>query len=292
MTLPTSRLSPGLYVVATPLGNLSDLSERAATCLRQADVVFAEDTRRTQGLLSHLGAKKPMHSLHAHNEHQRREVVLRALREGKVVALVSDAGTPAVSDPGALAVEAAHAEGFTVVPVAGPSALCTALSACGFMAGEAGVLFLGFLPGKGKSRRVALDRLLSHGGLGVVFEAPHRIVDTLQELAAAAPERTACLCRELTKLHEEIVRGTLAYLHTWAAGREVVGEITLVLGPLPPAIPGNAEVEADDGRIDEALRRCLAAGLSSRDASTAVAAVLELPRRRVYSRCLALLPAG
>ena len=278
-------VAPGLYVVATPLGNLGDISPRAAAVLRQADVVYAEDTRRTRVLLSSLGLRKPLESLHGHNEPSRIPAALERLGKGERVALVSDAGTPAVSDPGAALVAAAHRAGHRVSPIPGPSALAAALSVAGFERGEP--LFVGFLPSRGRERREALGRVLAHEGPVVLFEAPHRSERTLAELAEAAPAREVCWCRELTKVHEDVRRGTLAEAAAWAAA-ESRGELTLVLGPAATEAYEGAEASASDMDVDGALRRCLDAGLSPRDAATAVAAVLGRPRREVYQRCQAL----
>ncbi len=270
-----------LFVVATPLGHLDDLSARAIATLKAVSAVYAEDTRRSRVLLDHIGAAPALASLHEHNERQRIESVLERLQRGEDVAIVSDAGTPAVSDPGAPLIAAAHAAGIKVSPIPGPSALAAALSVAGFAdAGE--VLFAGFVPAKGSERAAALERVVGHPGVVVLFEAPHRVGKTLAELAALEPERQLVACRELTKVYEEVRRGSLKDLATWAAG-EVRGELTLVLGPTTRQV-----VTAADAAIDAALERCLAAGLSARDAASAVAAVLELPRRQVYARCQAL----
>ena len=277
-------MSGRLQVVATPLGNLADLSPRAAEALRTADVVYAEDTRRTRGLLSHLGASVPLRSLHEHNERERTNEVVGRIAAGARVVLVSDAGTPAVSDPGADLVAAVAAAGHRVEPLPGPSALVAALSVAGFRAASSDVSFLGFPPAKGKARRAWMGRAAAQAGLVVFYEAPHRIGATLSELAEREAERPAVLARELTKVHEEVVRGTVGTLRQWAEG-EVRGEITVVLGP-QEAVEDAAT--PDEAAVDAALQRCLDAGLSARDAATAVAAVMELPRRGVYARCQAL----
>ena len=271
-------------------------------------------------LLQHIGLQKPLRSLHAHNEQQRCEALLTQLRQGESVVLVSDAGTPAVSDPGAAVVAAAHAAGFTVSPIAGPSALTAALSVCGFhdvgwMGGH--VLFVGFIP----QRKAAAvwAKVLAHTGIVVLFEAPHRIAATLATLAAKQPERLACVCREMTKMHEEVVRAPLAALAHRAAVQSFRGEVTLVLGPARTDVDSHTAgpwlalrafagqdagvvapsgvaaadstqplVAIDDAIVEACLQRCLATGLSARDAATAVAAVLQLPRRAVYTRSVAL----
>jgi len=266
-------------VVATPLGNLEDLSPRAVRILGEVHTICAEDTRHTRPLLAHFGITRPLLSLHEHNERGRSDRVLALLGDGHDVALVSDAGTPGVSDPGSVLVAAVVEAGYRVSPVPGPSALATALSVSGFAESSTSVLFLGFLEPKGKSREEQLLQVVAHSGLVVLYESPHRVADTLSALAARMPTRRVCLGRELTKLYEEVRTTTLAELATWAQG-EVRGEITLVLGPLQQEV-----VRLEDAQVDAALKRCLAAGLSARDASTAVAAVLTLPRREVYARC-------
>lgn len=272
-----------LFVVATPIGNLGDLTPRAAETLARVGVIYAEDTRRSRTLLEHLGLHTPLVSLHEHNERGRSDDVLARLAKGTDVALVTDAGTPAVSDPGSLVVEAALQAGLRVCPIPGASALAAALSVSGFDAGDAGILFVGFPPARGSERAQALQRMAKHSGVVVFLESPHRIGATLAELAAEQPEREACVGRELTKLYEEILRRPLAELARWAAG-EVLGELTVVMGPSPQ----KTVAAPDDEAVDAALQRCLDAGLSTRDAATAVAAVLELQKRAVYQRAVKL----
>jgi 16S rRNA (cytidine1402-2'-O)-methyltransferase len=269
-----------LYVVGTPLGNLADLSARAATCLRDVEVVYAEDTRRSRVLLDHLGLRKNLRSLHEHNEMSRTAEVLAVLARGESVALLTDAGTPAVSDPGADVVAAVHAAGFAVAPVAGPSALTAALSVAGFAGSTGDVLFVGFLPTRGKDMRAGFARVAAHEGCVVLFESPRRLAHTLEILAQSTPERIVCVCREMTKMYEEVVRRSATEMVAWAVGREILGEITLVLGPNP-----RPQVEAGQASIDAAITQCLQAGLSARDTATAVAAILGAKRRDVYARC-------
>lgn len=276
---------PTLYVLGSPLGNLQDLSPHAAQVLRDVSIVYAEDTRRSRVLLEHLGLRTPLRSLHQHNELGRTSELLAALERGESVALVTDAGTPAVSDPGSEAVAAVHAAGYTVSPVAGPSALTAALSVAGFGGALSDVLFMGFLPTHGKDQRLALERLHAYPGCVVIFESPRRLADTLKTLAEANPARMLCICREMTKLHEEVVRLCAADAVAWADGREILGEITLVAGPWDKPV-----VEASQEAVDGAIARCLQAGLSARDTATAVAAVLQCKRRDVYNRCLELRP--
>ncbi|HUF36764.1 MAG TPA: 16S rRNA (cytidine(1402)-2'-O)-methyltransferase, partial [Gemmatimonadales bacterium] len=217
---------PGtLFVVATPLGNLGDLSPRAAEVLRQVPIVAAEDTRRTRGLLSHLGAAPTLLSFHAHSQDRRLESLLGMLADGRDVALVSDAGTPAVSDPGGDLVAAARERGFVVVPIPGPSAVATALSASGLAADR--YLFLGFPPRKGGERQRLLRRAAEEEWSVVLFEAPPRLAALLADLAAVAgPDRRAVVARELTKLHEEFRAGTLAELADYYSQVAPRGELT------------------------------------------------------------------
>lgn len=278
-----------LYVVGTPLGNLGDFSPRAREVLAGVDGVLAEDTRRTRALLTHFGVHKPLRSLHAHNEHHSRAEVLAQLAEGKSLALVSDAGTPAVSDPGAGLIAAAHEAGASVACIPGPSALSAAMSVAGFAHETGDALFVGFLPRAGSSRKAAVKRLVAFAGIGVLFESPTRLAATLRELSASAPTRLACVCRELTKLHEELRRDSLEALATWADGHRVRGECTLVLGPRASADDADA-AQAEGPPLphpEEAVRRCLAAGLRVRDAASAVSALLGVPRRQAYALALA-----
>lgn len=232
-------LVPGLYVVATPIGNLADLSERAKQVLREAAVVAAEDTR-TSGLLVKLAdGHGRMVSLTEHNVEQRAPSLLEAAREG-VVALVSDAGTPVIADPGARLVAAAHLGGVRVVPIPGPSALAAAVSASGFDGSN--VHFLGFLP-KGKGERVArLQEAAIHSGVLVFFESPQRLGKTLEELGEHLGDPETVVCRELTKLHEEVARGRASELATrFVATR---GECTVVVRCSPATSTETGTVEA------------------------------------------------
>lgn len=263
-----------LHIVATPLGNLEDLSARAQRILNDADVLYAEDTRRTRSLLTHLGIQRSLESLHEHNERARIDAVVSHLAAGREVALVSDAGSPGVSDPGQSLTAAVRDAGFRVSPVVGPSALAAALSVCGFDTRNA--LFVGFLAPKGRVRSDAIARIAAHDGAIVLFESPHRVGKTLQALANAQPQREAVVLREMTKIHEEIRSGTLSELAEHYED-DVRGELTVVVGPW-------TEIEsATDRAVHEALARCRGAGLSTRDAVSAVAAILERSRREVYA---------
>ena len=266
-----------LYVVATPLGNLGDLSPRAADLLRRVPVVAAEDTRRTRGLLTHLGASPTLLSFHAHSGERRLDTVLEILRDGRDVALVSDAGTPGVSDPGADLVAAAHAGGIAVVPIPGPSAVATALSAAGLPADR--YLFLGFVPRKGGERTRLLARAAAEEWSVVLFEAPARLGALLQDLArVAGPERQATVGRELTKLHEEFRSGTLAELADYYSEHDPRGEITVVLA-------GTGAPAPEEDRTEEAAEHAvelLAEGLSRREVARRLTESHGLSRNDAY----------
>jgi 16S rRNA (cytidine1402-2'-O)-methyltransferase len=269
---------PGiLYVVATPLGNLGDLSLRAMEVLRAVPVVAAEDTRRTRGLLSHLGASPRLLSYHAHSEEPRLEALLEILHDGRDVALVSDAGTPVVSDPGTDLVAAARASGITVVPIPGPSAVATALSAAGLKGDR--YLFLGFIPRKGSERARLLARAAAEEWSVVFFEAPPRLADLLADLARAVGDsRRAVVARELTKLHEEFRAGTLAELAGYYSEHPPRGEITIVLeGTGAPAEPPDRTGEA----VEQATL-LLAEGLTRREVVRRISETLGLPRNDAY----------
>lgn len=235
-------LDPGLYVVATPIGNLEDVTARALDVLRRADVIAAEDTRHTRGLLHHFNIGAKLVALHEHNERRATAQVLGWIAEGRSVALVSDAGTPAVSDPGADLVGAALAAGLRVVPVPGASALTAALSASGLR--YDGVVFAGFLPAKGRERRVRLEALAAGPWAIVLFEAPHRVKATLADLHAALGERDVVIAREITKRFETFARMPLAGAVSWieADADRGRGEFVLVVEGREP--PGGADPRA------------------------------------------------
>lgn len=269
---------PGtVYVVATPLGNLGDLSPRAAEVLRQVRVVAAEDTRRTRGLLTHLGADPTLLSFHAHSGERRLETLLEILADGRDVALVSDAGTPVVSDPGTDLIAAAHTRGYPVVPIPGPSAVATALSAAGLPADR--YLFLGFLPRKGNERRRLLQRAAAEEWSVVLFEAPPRLAALLTDLAeVAGADRRVVVTRELTKLHEEIRVGTLADLGRHYAESPPRGELTIVL-------EGTGAPAPEPDRSEEALEAAaelLAEGVSRREIARRLTESHGLSRNDAY----------
>jgi len=270
-----------LHLVATPIGNLEDVTLRALRVLGEADLLLAEDTRRTRILLQRHGVKARPLSLHAHNEASRIARVLEVLDAGGSAALVSDAGTPLLSDPGARLVDAALRAGHAVTPIPGASALLAALVAAGLPAER--FTFLGFPPRRKGPRDALLASLRDRPETLVLFESPRRLPTTLRQLAEALGDRPACVARELTKLHEEVARGTLAQLaERFADGAR--GEVTLVVGGAPEAAAG-AGAPAD---LDAAIRARLAAGETPRDVAAALARARGLPRREVYARVTAL----
>jgi 16S rRNA (cytidine1402-2'-O)-methyltransferase len=271
-----------VYVVATPIGNLEDLSPRAQRVLSEAALIACEDTRHTALLCQRYGITTPRVSLHAHNEARRVPELLERLARGESLALVSDAGTPLVSDPGERLVRAALEAGFTVVPVPGPSAVLAALVASGFA--TRCFAFAGFLPRKGAERARSLAALAVFPGTLILFEAPNRVARTLADLHAALGPRRAALARELTKRHETVLRGRLGELSL----QELRGELTIVVeGPSDEAPP--AALLED---VDAAADRLLAAGLSARDAARCLAADLGLAKREAYARVLARVSRG
>ena len=268
-----------LYLVSTPIGNLGDLSPRAADTLESVTRILAEDTRRTLTLLSHLKLKTPLVSLHAHNEASRRETVLEWLASGEDLALVSDAGTPLVSDPGQRIVEAAVEAGFPVVPIPGPSAVLAALAGSGFPGDR--FSFLGFLPRKGPERVELLDRISSSPETVVLFESPERTRALLAALVeSCGSDRLVAVGRELTKLYEEFVRGTLTQVKEHFEIHAPRGEIVVVVSGEPE--PG------DPGPVDEGAARALAKalldeGLTPSRVAKEVARRLKSPRNLTYA---------
>jgi 16S rRNA (cytidine1402-2'-O)-methyltransferase len=275
---------PGtLYVVATPLGNLGDLSTRAAEVLRSVPVVAAEDTRRTRGLLSHLHASPNLLSFHAHSGEHRSDTLLEILGSGRDIALVSDAGTPTISDPGADLVALARAAGFPVVPVPGPSAVVAALSASGLPGDR--YVFLGFLPRKGRERNRLLGRAATEEWSVVIFEAPLRLVSLLEDLiAVCGADRTATVSRELTKIHEEIRTGSLGDLVDYFTTVPPRGELTVVLqGTGTPAVGSPRSEDA----VEQATS-LLAEGLTRREVVRRLTESLGLPRNEAYKLVMEL----
>lgn len=267
-----------LYIVSTPIGNLEDVTRRAARVLCEVDRVLAEDTRRTGQLLSHLGADVRMTSLHAHNEASRKGRVLGWLAEGLEVALVSDAGTPLVSDPGARIVQAALEAGHAVVPIPGPSAVLAGLVASGLSAER--FAFLGFVPRRGPERRRLLARVARSEETIVLFESPERLEALLADLAVSCGEdRRVAVGRELTKLHESTVRGTLSEVRGYYDEHPPRGEVTVVV-QAAPSMSEPAGVSVDSAR--ELARSLLNDGAVPSQAARELARRLDMPRNLAY----------
>jgi 16S rRNA (cytidine1402-2'-O)-methyltransferase len=267
-----------LYLVATPIGNLEDITFRAVRLLKESDVIACEDTRQTRKLLDHYGIQKPTVSYHEHNEAERTAELLERLRAGTVVALVSDAGMPLVSDPGYRLVRAAIDAGVRVEPVPGPSAVLTAVAASGLPT-EA-FYFGGFLPAKTGQRLKTLEALAGESATLVFYEAPHRILETLEAVVEAMGERSVVVARELTKIHEEFLRGTASAVRAQLAARDSVkGEITLLIGR-PVALP------VDETPAAEAVQALVKSGVSRMDAIKQVARRRGVSKREVYEQVL------
>jgi 16S rRNA (cytidine1402-2'-O)-methyltransferase len=276
-----SKPPAGLYIVATPIGNLEDITLRALATLRRVDAVACEDTRVTAKLFARHSIRAPLVPYHEHNAEHMRPVLLARLRRGESVALVSDAGTPLVSDPGFKLVRAAIAEGLGVTTLPGASAALAALVLSGLPSDR--FFFAGFLPVKEAARRRALSELAGVPATLVFFEGAPRLAAALADMAAALGDRPAAVARELTKLHEEVRRGALGELAAhYAAAGPPRGELVVVVGP-----PEKPTAAASADAVEGALRSALAA-MSLKDASAAVAAATGLPRRDVYARALLL----
>ncbi|MBD3845268.1 16S rRNA (cytidine(1402)-2'-O)-methyltransferase [Bosea sp. SSUT16] len=274
-------LSPGLHIVATPIGNLRDISFRALATLAAADAVLAEDTRTSKTLLAHYGISTPLLPYHEHNAAQMRPKVLAKLREGGKLALISDAGTPLVSDPGYKLVAELVAEGLPVTGIPGPSAVLAALVLAGLPTDR--FFFEGFLPPKSGGRRTRLTELAAIPGTLVFFESPRRLAEMLADAAAVLGPRPGAVARELTKFYETVRRGTLPELAAhYETQEEARGEIVVIIGP-----PGAVDLVPSDEAIDERLRVALAK-VSLKEAVAQVAAETGQPRRKVYARALEL----
>jgi 16S rRNA (cytidine1402-2'-O)-methyltransferase len=276
-----------LYVVATPIGNLEDISLRALRILKEADVIACEDTRQTMKLLSHFDIQKKLVSYHEHNEITRAAELVIDLEQGAKVALVSDAGTPAISDPGHRLVSLCLRHGIEVVPVPGASAFVAALAASGMAIEE--FTFIGFLPARQTERRKRLRALLNEPRMIVLYEAPHRLLETLEDAFEILGNRPAVIAREVTKLYEEFLRGQLKDLLAGARAKEPRGEITLLIGPPDPA--ARAEVSAEDAtrvlpiarRVEEIVKE---SGVDRKAALKQAARERGLTRREAYKQLL------
>ena len=278
-----NSMTTGLYVVATPIGNLGDITLRALEVLRAADTIACEDTRHARHLLDHHGIREPLLALHQHNEHQAASRLIAELAQGRRIALISDAGTPGVSDPGARTVGAIRAAGFRVIPIPGPNAAIAALSASGLL--DEQFHFVGFLPAKVGARRTALEKLMAVESALVFYEAPHRVAETVADMVhifGTEAAREIVIARELTKLFEEIVRLPLADAPGWLAAdsNHQRGEFVLILsGPEPRT---GLDVEA------ERVLRLLLADLPTKQAARLAAEITGAAKNDLYKRALDL----
>jgi len=274
----TSAIHPGLWLVATPIGNLEDLSPRGAAVLRASSMICCEDTRHSGSLLKRIGASpERLVVTNEHTEHDAIETVLTALASGATVSVITDAGTPAISDPGERLLQAAIAAGHTVYSTPGPVAFVMAAAMSGLP--TARIAFDGFLPRSGAERRERLTEVARERRTTVLYEAPHRLERTLSDLAeVCGGDRPVVLAREMTKLHEEMWRGTMAEAVLHAQAVEPRGEYALVIGPAV-----FASVDITDEEIVSELSKRLASGFTKRDAIDEVTAALGLPRKRVYT---------
>ncbi len=276
--------APALWVVATPIGNLADITLRALQVLKDADLVLAEDTRRTGVLLRHHGIETPLDSFHAHSSEEKVERLVARLDGGETFALVSDAGTPVISDPGVRLVAAARAAGHEVSTAPGPSAILGALSIAGLRADR--FVFLGFLPRSSGKRRAEVEAIAGRREASVLFESPQRLAALLEEMAAQLPDRQVAVCRELTKRFEEIARGTPAeLLERFGAGTK--GEITVVVEAVATVAP---ELTEDD--VDAFVREALASGERVKSVAKALAKRSGLSGSEAYERVVALREAA
>jgi 16S rRNA (cytidine1402-2'-O)-methyltransferase len=279
MARKCQTIVPGLYIVATPIGNLGDITLRALDILRAADMVACEDTRVSGKLLSHFGIKVRTLSYHDHNADAKRPELLQELQAGKIVVLISDAGTPLISDPGYKLVKEAGEQGIKVFPIPGASSVTSALSVAGLPTDR--FLFAGFLPSKAGARAKEIAELANIPATLVLFESVHRLPESLAALAEGLGAREAVICRELTKLHEELRRGTLIELAAhYAEAGEPKGEVVMVIAPPEAKIVSEADADMLLGQMLETL--------SVKDAASHVAKVTGLPRQELYARALAM----
>ncbi|HEY9906365.1 MAG TPA: 16S rRNA (cytidine(1402)-2'-O)-methyltransferase [Thermosynechococcaceae cyanobacterium] len=280
--MPTDPQPGTLYLVGTPIGNLEDMTFRAVRILQSVDLIAAEDTRHTGKLLHHFQIATPQTSYHSHNQTSRTPELVDRLRQGQTIALVTDAGMPGISDPGYELVKACAEADLGVVPIPGPSAVIAALSAAGLPSDR--FCFEGFLPAKGQARRAFLETLKSETRTLIFYEAPHRLRPVLQDLALLGAQRAIVLARELTKLHEQIWRGTIQAAIEYYDDREPQGEFTLIVAGAEPA----ARVLSEAALVAE-LEDLLNQGLSRSEASRQLAEQTALPRRQIYQLALSLL---
>ena len=273
-------MAGSLFIVATPLGNLEDITLRALEVLKTVDLVAAEDTRRARKLLNRFGVKVPVLSYWGPREQSKADILIKHLKEGKAVALVSDAGTPAICDPGRILVQRAVEHDIPVIPIPGPSALVAALSASGLPSDR--FVFLGYIPSKSGERRALFQSLALETRTMVLYETPHRILASLADMAEVLGQtREAVACRELTKVHEEILRGTLSsLLNTLKAREEVLGEFVMVV-----AGRGEAAPVSEDEALQE-MKQLIRQGLSRKDAARKLAALYGLSSKRLYDHSI------
>ncbi|MGD8192555.1 16S rRNA (cytidine(1402)-2'-O)-methyltransferase [Brevibacillus ginsengisoli] len=271
-----------LYLVATPIGNLEDITVRSLNTLREADIIACEDTRQTRKLLNHFQIEKRTISYHEHNKEASGQGILDLLAEGKKIALVSDAGLPAISDPGADLARDAIAAGFPVIPIPGANAALTALIASGLPTDR--FIFCGFLPREKKERRNELDRLRRYPETLIFYEAPHRIDKTIEAMLEVLGDRQAVLARELTKRYEEFTRGQLSELLEWINSGEVRGEFCMVVAGYEGEASGEEEEMTwwKDLSLVEHIEQYISQGLHSKEAIKQVAQDRDLPKRDVY----------
>ena len=284
-SIPQPPLAPGLYLVATPIGNLGDITLRALDVLRRVDRIACEDTRQTQKLLNHFTIATPTESCHEHNEHQKTAGLIEALRAGARIAVVTDAGMPGISDPGSWLAAAAIAAGIPVYPIPGANAALSALVASGFPTEE--FRFLGFLPEKAGARRTRIEELAAErrtSGTLVFYEAPHRIIDTLADLEAVfGPGLRVVVARELTKVHEEFLRGTVADIRRELAARDRIrGEITLLVEPPPPGAVRAGSAPPSESLADRIARLQTDSGLDEKEALKRLARELGQSKSDLY----------
>lgn len=273
-------MHPTLYIVATPLGNLEDMTYRAVRTLNEVDLIAAEDTRHSLKLLNHFGISKPLSSYFDHNQQFKGERILNALRQGRSVALISDAGTPCVSDPGYRLVRDALAEGIRVVPIPGPCAAITALSASGLPSDS--FTFAGFPPARQTKRRAFLAGLASFPGTLLIYEAPHRLEECLNDMAEVLGERRIVVARELTKIYEEFIRGSISQVQEAISGGKVRGEVVILVAA--------GETSREPGEpLEVILKRLMdREGLSLKDAARRAAELAGVSRGQAYAEALRL----
>lgn len=268
-----------LYIVATPIGNLKDITFRAVEVLKGVDLIAAEDTRRARILMAAYEIKTPLTSLHEHNEYRKSAHLIDLMRGGKDVAYITNAGTPAISDPGCLLVKQAMEKEIRVIPIPGPSAVITALSVSGLPASS--FIFDGFLPTGVARKRIYLTSLQKERRTVVVYESPNRLLATLKELAEILPDREVFVFREMTKIYEEGLRGSAAVLHQTLKEKPIKGEVTLII---PPAMKGETQKEeiTEADILNLFQEKKLVSGLSRKDIIALIARELGVPRKMVY----------